>query len=288
MIGFNNININNKNNVEKKNNSKKSSSMNKIDNNYSNLGISQKIPNFGIISLSQGKNEKKKYKFNKEIPNAANNTFYNVNLNVIHNNNKNYYSKNNNNTLLSLLNKGYSTNGFKSFYMNKDNKYNYKINTKYIKDENKKYLFNNSFNDKNIIDEKEEFDGNNSNIYDYKKKSYSKEKHKKKLLIPYGSEKFEMYNTKIIKKNNGYGTFYNYNKNNLIFGAKKKTGNINKYNNNNNKLPKLFKSISNATQYNNFGYNKNTTTANNFNFKGKNGFNPYNYDYNSKFRFYMP
>ena len=95
-----------------------------------------------------------------------------------------------------------------------------------------------------------------------------------------------MYNTKIIKNNNGYGTFYNYNKNNLIFGTKKKTGN-NKYNNN-NKLPKLYKSISNVTQYNSFGYNKNKTKTNNFYFKGKNGFNPYNYDYNSKFRFYMP
>ena len=286
MISFNNININSKNNVENKNNTKKSSSMNKIENVYSNLGISQKIPTIGLISLSQGKNEKKNLKFNKEIPKAANNTFYNVNLNVIHNNNNNYYPKNNNNTLLSLLNKGYSTNGFKSFYMNKDNKYNYKINTKYIKEENKKYLYNNSFNDKNIIDEKEEFDANNSNIYDYKKKSYSKEKHNKKLLIPYGSEKYEMYNTKVVKNNNGYGTFYNYNKNNLIFGTKKKTGK-NKYNNN-NKLPKLYKSISNVTQYNNFGYNKNKTKTNSFYFKGKNGFNPYNYDYNSKFRFYMP
>ena len=34
--------------------------------------------------------------------------------------------------------------------------------------------------------------------------------------------------------------------------------------------------------------NKNKTKTNNLYFKGKNGFNPYNYDYNSKFRFYMP
>ena len=108
-------------------------------------------------------------------------------------------------------------------------------------------------------------------------------------MIPYGSEKYEIYNIKITKNNNGYGTFYNYNKNNLIFGNKKKVAN-NKYinNNNNNKLPKLYKSISNVTQYNNFGYNKNKTKSNNFFYKGKNGFNPYNYDYNSKFRFYMP
>ena len=53
-------------------------------------------------------------------------------------------------------------------------------------------------------------------------------------------------------------------------------------------MPKLYKSISNVTQYNNFGYNKNKAKANNIYFKGKNGFNPYNYDYNSKFRFYIP
>ena len=285
MISFNNININSKN-IGNKSNSKKSSSMNKIEKDYSNMAISQKIPTFGIISFSQRKNEKKKSKNNKDIPNAGNNTFYNVNLNVIHNDNNNFYRKNNNNNLLSFLNKGYSTNGFKSFYNNKDNKYNYKINTNYIQEENKKYLYNNSFNDKNIIDEKDEFDGNNSNIYDYKKKSYSKEKHNKKLLVPYGSEKYEIYN-KFSKNNNGYGTFYNYNKNNLIFGTKKKVES-NKYNNINTKLPKLYKSISNVTQYNNFGYNKNKAKANNFYFKGKNGFNPYNYDYNSKFRFYIP
>ena len=284
MISFNNINISNKNNIGNKNNSKKSSSMNKIDNEYSNLALSEKMPTFGLISLSQGKNEKKK--FNKDITKAGNNTFYNVNLNVIHNNSNNNYNKNSN--LIALLNKGYSTNGFKYFYTNKDNKYNYKINTNYIKEENKKYLYNNSFNDKNIIDEKEEFEGNNSNIYDYKKKSYSKEKRNKKLLIPYGSEKYEIYNIKITKNNNGYGTFYNYNKNNLIFGNKKKVANNKYINNNNNKLPKLYKSISNVTQYNNFGYNKNKTKSNNFFYKGKNGFNPYNYDYSSKFRFYMP
>ena len=190
---------------------------------------------------------------------------------------------------MSLLKKGYSTNGFKSFYMNKDNKYNYKINTNYIKEENKKYMYNNSFNNKNIIDEKDEFDTNNSHIHEYKKKTYSKEKRNKILLIPYGSEKYEIYNSKIFKNNNGYGTFYNYNKNNLIFGHKKKQVNNNKLNNkNNNKLPQLYKSITNVTQYNNFGFNKNKTKSYNYFNKGKYGFNPYNYDYNSKFRIYMP
>ncbi len=142
--------------------------------------------------------------------------------------------------------------------------------------------------DKNIIDEKEEFIGNNSNVYNYKKKSFSKEKKHKKLLVPYGSEKYEMmFSNKINKNNNGYGTFYNYNKNNIIFANKKKEVN-NKYNNNNNKLPKLYKSISNATQYSNFWFNKNKEKNNNLYYKGKNGFNPYNYDYNSKFRFYIP
>ena len=68
MISFNNININNKNNVKKKNNSKKSSSMNKIENEYSNLGISQNIPTFGLISLSQGKNKKKNSNLIKKFP----------------------------------------------------------------------------------------------------------------------------------------------------------------------------------------------------------------------------
>ena len=278
MISFNNINTNNKNIFGIKNNTKKSSSMNKIGNEYTNIDMPQKIPNFGIISLSQGKKGKKKH--TKEVlKDENNNTLNSLNLNVIFNKN------NNNNNLISLLNKGYSTNGFKSFYASKDNKYNYKINTNYIKEENKKYLYNNnSFNDKNIIDEREEFDGNNSNLYNYKKKSYSKEKHNKKLLIPYGSEEYEMYSTKTHKNNIGYGTFYNYNKKNLIFANKKKSKNNNKYNN--NKLPNLYKSISNATQYNYFGYNKNKN--NKINIRGKNGFNPYNYDYNSKFRLYIP
>ena len=282
MISFNNINLNNKNNIIIKNNSKKSSSMNKVENDYSYMGISQKIPTFGIISLSQGKKEKKKY--NNETTKTGNNTFYKVNLNVIHNNNNR--NNNDNYNFISLLKEGYSTDGFKKFYNNKDNKYNYNINTNYIKEENKKYLYNNSFLDKNIIDEKEEFDGDNSNVYNYKKKSYSKEKNNKKLLVPYGSEKYEMmFSNKINKNNNGYGTFYNYKTNNIIFGNKKKEVN-NKYNN--NKLPKLYKSISNATQYSNFGFNKNKVKNNNLYYKGKNGFNPYNYDYNSKFRFYMP
>ena len=271
MLNFNNIN--NKYNGNK-NNSKKSSSMNKIDNGNSNITNSQKISSFATISLSQGKNGQK---FNKDMLNKGNNTFYNFNLNIIHNNN---FNKNNN--LMTILNKGYSTNGFKTLY-NKDNKYNYKINTNYIKEEAKKYLNNNSFIEKNIIDEKVEFE-NNNNMYNYKKKSYSKEKHKKKLLVPYGSQKYEIYNHKISKNNGGYGTFYNYNKNNIIFANKKKVVSNKDIN---SKLPKLYKSISNATHYNNFGYNKNKTKNNNL-YYGKKKFNPYNYDYSSKFKFFIP
>ena len=293
MISFNNINvnkINNYNNIDKdKKNSKKSLSMNKIDRDNSELDISQKMPTIGIISLSQGKKDKKKE------TKPGNSTFYNVNLNIINSNHNNNNSNTNSNkykdnkNFASFINQGYSTNGFKLFSNNKDNKYNYKINTNYIKEENKKYLYNNSFNDKNVIDEKEEFDGTyNVGINDYKKKSYSKEKHKKKLLIPYGKEKFEMYKNQFTKSKYGYGTFYNYNKNNLNFGVKKKINNKSNYNNNNynynnNKLPKLYKSISNVTQYNYFGYNK---SKNSFYSKGKNAFNPYNYDYSSKFRIY--
>ena len=293
MISFNKINITNKTNINK------SSSMNKIESNYSNIGVFHKIPSLGVTSLSQGKIDKKKdNKNNKNKDKIGNSTFYKVNLNLLQskktNNNNNIYIKNN--SLVNLLNKGYSNNMFKSFYMNKDNKYNYKIDTNYIKEESKKYSFN-SLNDKNIIDEKEEFDDNNNrNIYEYKKKSYSKEKNNyKKLLVPYGSEEYEVYNNKMPKNNNGYGTFYNLNKGKFIFGYKQKSinnsnsnSNINKYNINNSKLPKLYKSISNVTQYNFFG-NKSKVKKNNYNYylKGKNGFNPYNYDYNNKFRLYI-
>lgn len=297
MINFNNIKVNKFNLVNK--NSKKSTSVKRIDyeNNINNgMDLSQKLPQtINVISLSQGKAEKKKNNKDKDKNNIkqANNTFYNFSLNVIQNNNNanaiinsnnsgnSYKGSNTSNNFVSLLTKAYSTNGFKSFYSNKDDKYNYKLNTNYIKEENKKYMYNNSFNDKNIIDEKDELDisNSNSNIYDYNQKSYSKKKTKKKLLIPFGSENLDIYN----KNSIGYGTFY---KKNFLFGFKKKDK-IKKYLNN-NKLPKLYKSISNATQYNYFGSNKIKKNNSNIYMIGKKGFNPYNYDYTSKFKYYAP
>ena len=181
--------------------SKKSTSVkiieNENNNNNSNIDLSLKLPqSISGISLSQGKADKKKINKDKDknIIKQANNTFYNFNLNVIQNNNNtnnilnsnnslNSYKGNNTNTNFgSLLSKAYSTNGFKSFFSNKDNKYNYKLNTNYIKEENKKYLYNNSFNDKNIIDEKDELDISDNNIYDYNQKSYSKKKRKEKII----------------------------------------------------------------------------------------------------------
>ena len=295
MINFNTIKVNKFNLGNKP--SKKSTSMKKIENDHNiiNNDLSLKMPqqNIGVISLSQGKAEKKKNNKDKEkgIIKQANNTFYNFNLNVIQNNNNansilnsntigtGYKGSNTSNNFATLLNKAYSTNGFKSFFSNKDNKYNYKLNTNYIKEENKKYMYNNSFNDK-VIDEKDELDISNSNIYEYNQKSYSKKKTKKKLLIPFGSENFDLYN----KNNIGYGTFY---KKNFLFGFKKKENNNKKYINN-NKLPKLYKSISNATQYNYFVNNKIKKNNSNIYMVGKKGFNPYNYDYTSKFKFYVP
>ena len=291
MINFNSIKVNKFNLGNKP--SKKSTSMKKIENDHNNNNdLSLKMPqqNIGVISLSQGKVEKKKKDKDKSIIKQANNTFYNFNLNVIQNNNNansilntntltGYKGSNTSNNFATLLNKAYSTNGFKSFFSNKDNKYNYKLNTNYIKEENKKYIYNNSFNDK-IIEEKDELDISNSNIYEYNQKSYSKKKTKKKLLIPFGSENLDLYN----KNSIGYGTFY---KKNFLFGFKKKENNNKKYINN-NKLPKLYKSISNATQYNYFVNNKIKKNNSNIYMVGKKGFNPYNYDYTSKFKFYVP
>ena len=278
--------------------SKKSTSVkiieNENNNNNSNIDLSLKLPqSISGISLSQGKADKKKINKDKDknIIKQANNTFYNFNLNVIHNNNNtnnilnsnnslnSYKGSNTNTNFGSLLSKAYSTNGFKSFFSNKDNKYNYKLNTNYIKEENKKYLYNNSFNDKNIIDEKDELDISDNNIYDYNQKSYSKKKEKKKLLIPFGSENLDVYN----KNRMGYGTFYN---KNFMFGFKKKDK-MKKYNNN-NKLPKLYKSISNATQYNYFINNKIKKNNSNIYMIGKKAFNQYNYDYSNKLKYYNP
>ncbi len=288
MINFNSIKVN-KYNINTKP-SKKSSSQKKLYNENNNINnssnifdISQKLYQpINIISLSQGKVIKKNNNNesnDKNIIKGINNTFYNFNLNVIQNNNNNSINYKNNNTsnnFASLINKAYSTNGLKSFFATKDNKYNYIINTNYIKEESDKYLNRNSLNEKSIIDEKDELDMNTDNANTINKKSYSKKNNKKMLLIPFGSEHIDIFS----KNSFGYGTFY---KKNFAFGTKKKKG---EKKNKNNKLPKLYKSISNATQYNYFGINKNNKynnqNNNSFYMTGTQKFNPYNYNYNSK------
>ena len=300
MINFNTIKAH-KNSLDNKY-SKKLPPVNKIENdqnNNSNIDISKKIyPIYSTISLSQGKLEKNKNNKEQEkdkdkgIIKQENNTFYNFNLSMIQNNKENiiksknninsYKGSNTSNNFATLISKAYSTNGFKSLFSNKDNKYNYKINTNYIIEENSKYKYNNSFNEKNIIDEKDELDMSSNNMYEYNQKSYSKKKTKKKLLVPFEGENLDIFN----KNSIGYGTFY---KQDFSFGKKKKDGNkkIKK-----NKLQKLYKSISNVTQYNYYVNNKfknnNISNNNNIYMIGKKAFNPYNYDYHSKYKFNVP
>ena len=287
MINFNSIKVNKYNIINNNNKpSKKSSSLKKIYfenhiNNNNNIDLSQKIIQpMNIISLSQGKINNKNNSVEKNTIKGANNTFYNYNKlnnsNNINNSTINYTNNNTSNNLASLINKAYSTNGFKSFFSNKDNKYNYNINTNYIKEESNKYpLYKNQLNEKSIIDEKDELDMSTDNANTMNKKNYQKKNNKKMLLIPFGSDNINIYN----KKSFGYGTFYN---KNFSFGKKKKTGEK-KYKN--NKLPPvLYRSINNATQYNFFGNNKNNKYINNNSFYmgGTKGFNPKNYNYNSK------
>ena len=89
MINFNSIKVNKF--IFGNKPTKKSISMKKIENEHNDhFDLSQKMPQqIGIVSLSQGKIEKKKNSKDKEkgIMKHANNTFYNFNLNVIQNNN---------------------------------------------------------------------------------------------------------------------------------------------------------------------------------------------------------
>ena len=118
-------------------------------------------------------------------------------------------------------------NGNLDGYLNEsNNKYNYPINTGYFKDEDKKYHNNvhnvnlGSFH--NIIDENEEYAE-----YNQKKKAKSKEKKKNKnnnkLLIKYSDNNKFNFGGFGPGKNNGFGTFYKYNTNNInfnLFGKK--------------------------------------------------------------------
>ena len=228
---------------------------------YNNFG------NFKLISLSQGKTNKNNNNINNNnnninnnnnntntnnVKNSTQNSFNIKKINIYgsnyisNNSNSNIKSNNlkniiNNNEMLSFTNS--NLNGYKTFFnVNKSkDKYNFKINQGYIKEEGKKYAnqninLNNPYN--NVIDENEEYLDFNP-----KKKSVSKE-HKKngQLLIKYSDNykyNFNNFNN-FNNKNGGYGTFYKYNMKNTNFGV------FNKKKNSPSQLPQLFKAYNNG------------------------------------------
>jgi len=242
--------INNNTNSNPNSNTKKSLSVNKVNNNinkpikFENVTISNNFHNVKLVSLSQGKNNNKQSNNNilnnSPTQNITQNSFNIQKINIIGNNyNPNKKSKNNNylysNDFMAFTNT--NIDGYKTFFnINKSkDKYNFKINTGYIKEEGKKYAHKNvnNTNDYNgIIDENEEY-----TEFAPKKQSKSKE-HKKngQLLIKY-SDNYKYNFNSINNKNGGYGTFYKYNTKNSNFGfGKKKNGllpNLYKSNNNN-------------------------------------------------------
>ena len=246
-------------------NTKKSLSVNKAQNKiakYQNMTISNNFHNIKLISLSHGKSNQK-----NNNNHTNNNTNNNKNNNDKNNNDKNNtlnsfnikkiniygsnYINNNSNSNLKSNNKNINNNynemlafanpnmdGYKTFFnINKSkDKYNFKINTGYVKEEGKKYANQNININNNVIDENEEYDINP------KKKSISKE-HKKngQLLVKYSDNykyNFNNFNN-FNNKNGGYGTFYKYNTKNNNFGGfgKKK---------NSPQLPQLFKGYNNG------------------------------------------
>jgi len=242
--------INNNINSNPNSNTKKSLSVNKVNTNinkpikFENVTISNNFHNVKLVSLSQGKNNNKQSNNNilnnSPTQNITQNSFNIQKINIIGNNyNPNKKSKNNNylysNDFMAFTNT--NIDGYKTFFnINKSkDKYNFKINTGYIKEEGKKYAHKNvnNTNDYNgIIDENEEY-----TEFAPKKQSKSKE-HKKngQLLIKY-SDNYKYNFNSINNKNGGYGTFYKYNTKNSNFGfGKKKNGllpNLYKSNNNN-------------------------------------------------------
>ena len=133
--------------------------------------------------------------------------------------------------------------GYKTFFnINKSkDKYNFKINTGYIKEEGKKYKNINNTNDyNNIIDENEEY-----GEYAPKKQNKSKDTKKNGQLLVKYSDNYKYNFNSINNKNGGYGTFYKYNTKNSNFGFGKKKNNL---------LPQLYKPNnygSNGTNYKN-------------------------------------
>ena len=229
-------------------NTKKSLSVNKNNinpkaNKYENVSISNNFHNVKLISLSQGKN-KQNNNFNGTTQNMTQNNLNIQKISILGSNyNSNKKSKNNinnlyNNDFMAFTNT--NIDGYKTFFnINKSkDKYNFKINTGYIKEEGKKYAhqnINNTNDNNSIIDENEEYRESVP-----KKQSKSKE-HKKngQLLIKY-SENYKYNFNSINNKNGGYGTFYKYNTKNSNFGFGKKKNallpNLFKLNNNGNGL----------------------------------------------------
>ena len=255
----------NQNILEENNTStKKSLSVNKINNKGTNQNTNMQIYSnnnkIKLISLSQGKTKK-----NNNINNNHNNSNSNSNNKNITQNSFNIqkiniygsnYMANNSNNNIKNINNNYNNemmffantniDGYKTFFnINKSkDKYNFKINQGYIKEEGKKYANQNINMNDNVIDENEEYID-----FSQKKKSVSKE-HKKngQLLIKY-TDNFKYNFNNFNNKNGGYGTFYKYNMKNTNFGGfnKKK---------NSTHLPQLFKINSNNNHKNKFN-NKN-------------------------------
>ena len=243
-------------------NTKKSLSVNKANKKFGNMTIyNNTSSNFKLISLSHGKANKKKHNNKNQNNNTNYNTLYsniknstqntfnikkiniygsnykgnNSNSNATEKNTKylyNNYNNTNNNDIIAFTNT--NIDGYKTFFnINKSkDKYNFKINQGYIKEEGKKYANQNIDVHNNIIDENEEYSD-----LSQKKKNKSKE-HKKngQSLNKYTDNykyNFNNFNN-INNKNGGYGTFYKYNMKNSNFGGfnKKK---------NSSQLPQLMK-----------------------------------------------
>jgi len=271
----------NQNILEENNNSnnpttKKSLSVNKVNKigKFGNMTIYNNFGNAKLISLSQGKTNQKNnnnktntHMNDNNIKTTTQNSFnikkiniYNSNNYLSNNSNANVKSnilKNNyNNELLALANS--NLDGYKTFFnLNKSkDKYNFKINAKYVKEEGKKYAnqnininninnMNNQYN--NVIDENEEYIDINP-----KKKSQNKDyKKNNQLLIKfadnykYNFNNFNNFNNKY----GGYGTFYKYNTKNTNFGGFGKKKNL-------PQLPQLFKI------HNNYGSNSKNKMGN--------------------------
>ena len=261
---------------------------------YQNMSLINNIPNLMTISLSQEKVNKmnKVTNSNNNVGHTIDNissTFYSFKSNKIKNNipkkitlyNNSYYknmtekkmpNKVNKSNLVSVLSNNY-LGGYKTFFnknKSSNDKYNYNINTKYFKEEMKKYNHSPEQYYNNVIDEKDEYNDNinnnnssgintkslynkNNTIYPDKKSSLDGKKLNNKIINKYKNNIYSnktnseiKYNYTNKKVNIGYGTIYNY----AAVGEKK---------NNNIELPQLIK------LYNNNNNSKNSINRNNNN-----------------------